>query len=53
MKWPTYIPVDEATPYQDFFAKSKSDQADLVWKYLFVERSPLSEAQRNIAYGFG
>jgi hypothetical protein len=31
-----------------FFQKSKSEQADLVWEYLFVKRSPISEAQIGV-----
>lgn len=37
----------ELTPRR-FFALPKSGQADLVWKHLFVERSPLSEAARGV-----
>lgn len=33
--------------YGEFFALSKTQQADLVWKTLFLERSPVSEAQRG------
>jgi hypothetical protein len=35
-------------PYADFFAMSKKGQADLAWKTLFVDRSPLSEATRGV-----
>jgi hypothetical protein len=35
-------------PYADFFTLPKKDQADLVWKTLFVDRSPLSEATRGV-----
>ena len=31
-----------------FFAKSKREQADLVWKALFIDRSPVSEACRGV-----
>lgn len=34
--------------HEAFFKLPKSGQADLVWKHLFVERSPLSEAQLGI-----
>lgn len=34
-------------PYLEFFKLPKSQQADLIWKTLFLERSPLSEAQRG------
>lgn len=39
-------PVD-MTP-EIFYAMTKQDQADLIWKALFVERSPMSEACRGI-----
>lgn len=32
----------------EFFGMPKRDQADLVWKTLFVDRSPLSEATRGV-----
>ncbi len=35
-------------PCGDFFAMPKKEQADVVWKTLFVERSPLSEATRGV-----
>ena len=35
------IPVDQ------FWQMSKTDQADLVWKTLFVENTPASEAARS------
>jgi hypothetical protein len=35
-------------PYADFFAMPKRAQADLVWKTLFIDRSPLSEACRGV-----
>ena len=31
-----------------FFAKTKREQADLVWKALFVDRTPMSEATRGV-----
>jgi hypothetical protein len=37
----------ETTP-EVFYAKTKQDQADLVWKALFLDRSPLSEATRGV-----
>jgi len=37
-----------AMPFKDFFAMPRKDQADLVWKTLFVDRSPLSEATRGV-----
>lgn len=35
-------------PYRDFFALPKSRQADLIWRSLFLDRSPVSEAQRGV-----
>lgn len=35
------------TPEQ-FYAKSKQQQADIIWKALFIDRSPISEACRGI-----
>ena len=35
-------------PYKKFWALSKSKQADYIWKHLFMERSPLSEACRGV-----
>ena len=34
--------------YADFFRLPKREQADLVWNTLFLERSPVSEAQRGV-----
>lgn len=34
--------------YDDFFTLSKEQQADLVWKTLFVDNSPVSEAARGV-----
>ncbi len=34
--------------YDDFWAMSKSGQADLIWQELFVKRSPISEACRGV-----
>jgi hypothetical protein len=33
---------------EDFYALSKQEQADLIWKALFLDRSPLSEACRGV-----
>ncbi|NLB72575.1 MAG: glucuronate isomerase [Firmicutes bacterium] len=33
---------------QVFYAMSKQEQADLIWKTLFLERSPISEACRGV-----
>jgi hypothetical protein len=35
-------------PYERFWAMTKSEQADHIWKHLFVERTPVSEACRGI-----
>jgi hypothetical protein len=35
-------------PYEQFFKMSKQQQADHIWKHLFVERTPISEACRGI-----
>jgi len=33
---------------EGFYAKSKQDQADLIWQALFIDRSPISEACRGV-----
>jgi hypothetical protein len=43
-------------PYDQFWAMPKNQQADHVWKHLFLERSPVSEACRGVLttlQGFG
>lgn len=35
-------------PYETFWALSKTEQADLVWKELFLEHSPVSESCRGV-----
>jgi len=35
-------------PYEKFWALSKTQQADLIWKELFIEHSPISEACRGV-----
>jgi len=35
-------------PYEQFWKMSKQQQADHIWKHLFVERAPLSEACRGV-----
>jgi len=35
-------------PYEEFWAMSKPEQADHIWKHLFVERTPISEACRGV-----
>src|SRR5919206_1375306 len=34
--------------YEGFWRMSKTEQADLVWRTLFVERAPVSEAARGV-----
>ena len=35
-------------PYEKFWKLSKTEQSDLIWKELFVEHSPVSEACRGV-----
>jgi hypothetical protein len=35
-------------PFEKFWALSKAQQADLIWKALFLEHSPVSEACRGV-----
>jgi hypothetical protein len=35
-------------PYEKFWAMTKPAQADHIWRHLFVERTPLSEACRGV-----
>ncbi len=35
-------------PYEKFWKMSKIEQADHIWKHLFVERPPISEACRGV-----
>ncbi len=41
------VPASEL-PYEKFWAMSKAEQADHIWKHLFVERTPVSEACRGV-----
>lgn len=41
------VPATEL-PYEKFWAMSKQDQADHIWKHLFVENTPVSEACRGV-----
>ena len=36
--------------YDEFFGKAKKEQANLIWKFLFVERVPCSEAAIGVWY---
>lgn len=38
----------ESIPYEKFWAMSKREQADLIWKTLFIDHSPVSEACRGV-----
>ena len=38
----------EKCSYEQYFSLPKRQQADLIWKTLFLDRSPLSEAQRGV-----
>ncbi|MBI1367546.1 MAG: glucuronate isomerase [Planctomycetes bacterium] len=38
----------EELTIEDFWAMSKSAQADLIWQKLFIERSPISESCRGV-----
>ncbi len=35
-------------PYEQFWKMSKTEQADHIWKHVFVERTPISEACRGV-----
>ncbi len=35
-------------PFEQYFRMGKKEQADLIWKNLFLENSPVSEAQRGV-----
>lgn len=35
-------------PYEKYFAMPKKEQAELIWKTLFLDRSPISEAHRGV-----
>lgn len=35
-------------PYEEFWKMTKQQQADHIWKYLFVENTPISEACRGV-----
>ena len=35
-------------PYEQFWRMSKQQQADHIWKHLFIERSPIGEACRGV-----
>ena len=35
-------------PYDEFWNMSKTEQADFIWKHLFLENSPISESCRGV-----
>ncbi len=35
-------------PYEQFWKMTRAEQADHIWKHLFVERTPISEACRGV-----
>lgn len=39
---------DTELPYDKFWAMTKQERADHIWKHLFAERTPLSEACRGV-----
>jgi len=38
----------DSRSYEQYFSMPKRQQADLIWKTLFMDRSPVSEAQRGV-----
>ena len=42
------VVTPQQLPYDDFWRMTKSEQADHIWKHLFLERSPISEACRGV-----
>src|SRR4051794_39113868 len=34
--------------YEKFWSMSKAEQADVIWRTLFIERAPISEACRGV-----
>lgn len=41
------VPADKL-PYERFWAMPKTAQADHIWRHLFIERTPISEACRGV-----
>jgi hypothetical protein len=41
------VPASEL-PYEKFWQMTKQEQADHIWKHVFVERTPVSEACRGV-----
>lgn len=42
------VVTPDKLPYEKFWAMNKAAQADHIWKHLFVERTPISEACRGV-----
>jgi hypothetical protein len=42
------IVTPQSLPYDKFWQMGKAQQADHIWKHLFVERTPISEASRGV-----
>ena len=42
------VVTPDKLPYEQFWRMSKREQADHIWKHLFVERAPISEACRGV-----
>lgn len=40
--------VPQQITYEQFWSMSKTEQADLIWQKLFIERSPISESCRGV-----
>ncbi len=43
-----FVTAPPSVTPQNFYAQSKQEQANLLWKALFVDRSPVSEACRGV-----
>lgn len=43
-----YFTYEKIISPSDFYAKSKKEQADLIWKKIFIDHTPISEAARGI-----
>ena len=42
------VVTPDKLPYEQFWRMSKRQQADHIWKHLFIERAPISEACRGV-----
>jgi len=42
------VVTPDKLPYEAYWRMTKTEQADHIWKHLFVERTPISEACRGI-----